>query len=94
MAYLFYNWRFVSLNPLHLLHPPAPPPTFSGSRCFLKYIATLNEAGLPLIQFCHTVNSPHSKIIKQSLSFVVSLPFCSFSTDQDSQLSYNIDLYS
>ena len=89
MAYLFYNCEFVSLNPLHLLHPLLP---FSGSHCLFSEVANLNEAGLPLIQFCHTVSSPHSEIIKQSLSFIVLLPFCSFSTDhQDSsysQLSY------
>ena len=89
MAYLFYNWEFVSLNPLHLLHPLLP---FSGSHCLFSEVANLNEADLPLIQFCHTVSSPHSEIIKQSLSFVVLLPLCSLSTDhQDSsysQLSY------
>lgn len=35
MTYQMYNWKFASLNPLHLspLHPPNPPP--SGNHQFI-----------------------------------------------------------
>ena len=96
MLYITTLWLiYFIIGSLYLFIPYTyfiPPLPFSGSHCLFSEVANLNEAGLPLIQFCHTVSSPHSEIIKQSLSFVVLLPLCSLSRDhQDSsysQLSY------
>ena len=38
VAYLFYYWRFVPLNPLHLFNPPIPSPLTSGIHQFVLCI--------------------------------------------------------
>jgi len=51
VAYLFYYWRFVPLNPLHLFNPPIPSPLPSGIH---QFVLCVYESVFILV-FCLTL---------------------------------------
>ena len=58
MTYLFYNWQFVSVNPLHLFSPTLHPALSSNHQLVLCIYESISV--LMLCKFSHNSHKKNS----------------------------------